>query len=203
MRVQRFLFAYPSEPHHRRHGPGGYKHYGQYRDWLRDDFEFRCVFCLCRETWSMMEASWDIDHCIPRAIDARLALVYGNLLYTCHRCNNTKRAHVFPNPCEVAYAEHLIVGEDGSIAGKTDEGRRIIRLMKLDSPSANRARRLYIMIEHTFAGDPLKYRLWMGYPHELPDIESLAKEVPSNARPEGVKESCLARKNRGDLPDVY
>ena len=45
------LFAYPRELHERRHGPLGYLDYGDYRPWLRDEFQFRCVYCLCRERW--------------------------------------------------------------------------------------------------------------------------------------------------------
>ena len=44
-------FVYPSTPHQRRHGPRGYADYGTYRPWLRDEFCFRCVFCLLREQW--------------------------------------------------------------------------------------------------------------------------------------------------------
>jgi hypothetical protein len=42
-------FTYPAEPHLRRHGPQGYVDAASYRPWLRDDFAFRCVYCLFRE----------------------------------------------------------------------------------------------------------------------------------------------------------
>jgi hypothetical protein len=45
------VFDYPSLPHARRHGPQGYADYKHYKPWLRDEFSFRCVYCLCRETW--------------------------------------------------------------------------------------------------------------------------------------------------------
>jgi hypothetical protein len=41
-------FEYPLMPHVRRHGPAGYDDYASYRDWLRDEFTFRCVFWWCR-----------------------------------------------------------------------------------------------------------------------------------------------------------
>src|ERR1700682_3612702 len=44
-------FAYPSEPHQRKHGPAGYTNYEEYKPWLRDEFTFRCVYCLERELW--------------------------------------------------------------------------------------------------------------------------------------------------------
>ena len=39
-------FAYPTTPHTRRHGPRGYKNYKEYKPFLRDEFAFRCVYCL-------------------------------------------------------------------------------------------------------------------------------------------------------------
>ena len=45
------VFDYPSAPHVRHHGPQGYLDYKHYKPRLRDDFSFRCVYCLCRETW--------------------------------------------------------------------------------------------------------------------------------------------------------
>lgn len=44
-------FAYPAAPHARRHGPQGYANYPEYKDWLRDEFTFRCVYCREREQW--------------------------------------------------------------------------------------------------------------------------------------------------------
>ncbi len=42
-------FTYPPPVTERRHGPGGYVDYGSYRPWLRDEFVFRCVYCLNRD----------------------------------------------------------------------------------------------------------------------------------------------------------
>ena len=43
-------FVYPASPHVRRHGPMGYADHASFRPWLRDEFAFRCVYCLRRET---------------------------------------------------------------------------------------------------------------------------------------------------------
>jgi hypothetical protein len=45
-------FAYPAVGHMRRHASAGYKDYRDFKPWLRDEFEFRCVYCLQREMWS-------------------------------------------------------------------------------------------------------------------------------------------------------
>src|SRR5258708_6259440 len=44
-------FQYPAAPHVRRHGPQGYADAASFRPWLRDEFTFRCVYCLQREVW--------------------------------------------------------------------------------------------------------------------------------------------------------
>lgn len=44
-------FDYPELAHQRRHGPQGYAGYHSDRPWLRDEFEFRGVYCLIREQW--------------------------------------------------------------------------------------------------------------------------------------------------------
>lgn len=206
MQASRFPFEYPKEAHRRKHGPADYSHYSKYRDWLRDEFEFRCVYCLRREAWEMLEGCWDIDHFVPRAIRSDLALDYDNLVYACHRCNQCKRVHLFPDPCQHAYGKHLQVGEDGSIRSSTPEGHRMIRLLKLDTPSAKRYRYLKVRTGRSFLkNDPAAYAVFMGYPaeDELPDIEALNRKISRNSRPEGVEKSCLARKRSGTLPQIY
>ena len=59
-----YSYRYPSRPHLRKHGPRGYRTAVDFRPWLRDEFLFRCVYCLERE--------------------------YDNLLYVCQACNLRK-----------------------------------------------------------------------------------------------------------------
>ncbi|MCL4201337.1 MAG: hypothetical protein KJ000_02500 [Pirellulaceae bacterium] len=47
----RTVFAYASTEQQRRHGPRGYTSYRAYKPWLRDEFAFRCVYCLLRISW--------------------------------------------------------------------------------------------------------------------------------------------------------
>ena len=42
-------YRYPTTALVRKHGPQGYSKYGHHRPWLRDEFDFRCVYCLKRE----------------------------------------------------------------------------------------------------------------------------------------------------------
>ena len=85
-------FEYPKQLHSRRHGPDGYRDYESYRDWLRDEFMFRCVYCLDREQWNGREAGFHIDHFIPVAMNESRRLDYDNLLYACASCNTGSRS---------------------------------------------------------------------------------------------------------------
>src|SRR5262245_38863496 len=69
-------FDYPTQPHTRRHGPQGYTDVDSYRPWLRDEFSFRCVYCLFREQWGMIRGALGIDHFHPSALEPSAALSY-------------------------------------------------------------------------------------------------------------------------------
>ena len=61
-------FVYPAEPPRRRHGPQGYATPQGYRPWLRDEFCFRCAYCLLREQWGLVRGTFDIDYFLPVAL---------------------------------------------------------------------------------------------------------------------------------------
>lgn len=82
-------FSYPGTRHIRRHGPH-YPRYRKYRNWLRDEFSFRCVYCLRRETWWKSRKGFHIDHILPKRKHPDLENDYDNLVWTCADCNVTK-----------------------------------------------------------------------------------------------------------------
>ena len=83
----------------RRHGPEGYTNYRSYRNWLRDEFAFRCVYCLHREQWYGRSGTFDLDHFVPTAADPEGELLYTNLLYAWRTCNRAKQAVLgLPDP---------------------------------------------------------------------------------------------------------
>ena len=133
-------FEYPTDPHVRRHGPVGYKDYESYRDWLRDEFFFRCVYCLHREQWYGRGATFHIDHFTPVANEGATC-EYTNLLYACATCNEAKKVALgVPNPCEVALADCLRILPDGHVEALNDEGKKLRLLLRLDSTSNVRNR---------------------------------------------------------------
>ena len=196
-------FEYPTEPHTRRHGPAGYSDFNSYRDWLRDDFTFRCVYCLHREQWYKRGATFHIDHWIPLKVNADGKCEYSNLLYACATCNEAKKAILgVPDPCEVAFYDCLRVMADGRIESLNDDGEKLRQALRLDSESNVRWRSRYMRIlKALMTSDPGLYQELMGFPEDLPDLRK--KLVPDNTKPEGAANCYFALRERGELPAMY
>ncbi|MGL4550371.1 MAG: HNH endonuclease [Gemmataceae bacterium] len=203
-------FAYPATPHARRHGPLGYENYGSFKPFLRDEFTFRCVYCLERERWYPNRgASFSADHFTPKAIDPARETDYDNLVYACTRCNSYKQAKIIPlDPTRVPFAAHFAVQADGAINGLTADARKLIDLLDLNHPETVDVRRYALTVLRLKRSQPMNadidhlFRSHFGYPAELPDLTRL-KPPGGNTRPRGLSESHHAKKSRGELPAVY
>jgi len=194
-------FAYPTEPHCRRHGPGGYTNYQRYRPWLEDEFVFRCIYCLKRMVWAPTDV-WSVDHIIPQDEAEELACIYDNLVLACQCCNRMKSNQRVPDPGLVAYGQCLRVGSEGAIIPLNKLGNRLVRALRLNEPRYQRWRSQRMRELRALAlCDPEGYEQVMGFPTELPDLSVL--RVRSNSRLEGIKDSWLAKRQRGELPKVY
>jgi hypothetical protein len=196
-------FEYPTEPHIRLHGPAGYNNYSSYRDWLRDEFMFRCVYCLHREQWYDRGATFHIDHFIPVTAEPDRQCEYSNLLYACATCNEAKKAILgVPDPCKVAFHDCVCIMADGSVKALNDCGEKLTQTLRLNSESNVRSRSRWMrMLEVLRTKEPTLYLEYMGFPDDLPDLQK--KRVPSNTKPEGVSNCYLALRNRGALPTMY
>ena len=183
----------------RRHGPYGCHRYGEYRNWLRDEFGFRCVYCLRRETWLTTRKDHEIDHFLPRQDHEDVENDYDNLVFACRECNGTKAAKYLPSPEKIPYGDCLSVDEHGEIHPKNEQGEIIIEILRLDAPERNALRRK--ILETISESSPgTKTMKWcLGYPDDLPD---LSKETApkGNKRPAGIMNSHFERKNRNKLP---
>jgi hypothetical protein len=130
------VFSYSDHSHVRRHGPLGYEDYRAYKPWLRDEFAFRCVYCLRRERWEAdPRAAFGVDHLIPRVRAPERTCDYDNLVYACTACNSYKREQMLElAPCSDAFGDHIRVGDDGMAVGLTPHGSALIdRLMLNES----------------------------------------------------------------------
>jgi HNH endonuclease len=197
------VFTYPSGPHKRRHGPRGYAGYQSYRPWLRDEFAFRCVYCLVREQWGRIRGTFDLDHFLPVARRPDKEKTYDNLLYCCATCNLGKGNKLIPDPCQVLTARNVYIQDDGTIEASTPTARKVVRVLGLDDPEYTEFRLLWqgiVSLAERFAPE-LYFRL-MGFPQDLPDLASL-RPPHGNSRPKGVADSYHAQRNTGELPQKY
>lgn len=195
-------FAFPAGPHQRRHGPLGWNDYQRYRPWLRDDFSFRCVYCLDREQWVDPRRAYQIDHFTPKALRPDLKHDYTNLLYLCPACNHLKSTKLLPDPCAISLRDCLCFLDDGTVQALNEEGELIIEVLELDDPRLIdwRRRRIGGILSDAECDWP-RFVAEMKFPDALPDLT--LDLPPDNTRPEGIDESWLARKRRDDLPEVY
>jgi hypothetical protein len=190
-------FRYPGAAHSRRHGPYGYSGYSEYRDWVRDEFAFRCVFCLSRESWYGNQAFFHLDHAVAQKHAPTLARDYENLLYLCGACNLAKQARALPDPCSSAMSDCLEVNSDGTITAKNDAGRKLVMVLRLDSQDRIAYRRRIIALSR----DPEHARNWFRYPEDLPDLRTRLPK--GNTKPAGVNDCYFARRERGELEETY
>jgi hypothetical protein len=205
------LFPMPREPHVRRHGPN-YSDYTRCKPWLRDEFQFRCVYCMFRERWE--RGGWrryHVDHLVPQSVHPSRITDYENLVYSCDICNQFKSDGTMPSPCEVAYGLHYKINDEGepvSLSG--GEGQALIEIIGLNDPDAIAYRRRWIKTMREFLalkeeiGEPIRTEelmRWFGYPDDMPDLR---RHMPiSNCRVEGKHQTYLLRLRRGEIDPLY
>ena len=196
-------FEYPAEPHSRRHGPAGYQDYSSYRDWLRDEFTFRCVYCLHREQWYGRAGTFEIEHSVPVSVDPLRECEYTNLLYSCRTCNAAKSdVLAVPDPCVVAFGDCLRINANGEVEPLNDDGRRLRDVLLLNSPSSVSYRSRFMQnLKVLRDSDPELYSQFMGFPEDLPDLRR--KRKISNTKPEGADNCYFVLRERGELPTTY
>lgn len=203
------IFRYAATIHVRRHGPRGYQDARSYKPWLRDDFAFRCVYCLCRERWFPDgDDTMSIDHLHPSRVAPAHRSMYGNLVYACCQCNASKQDAIgVLDPCIEPFGRHLHVREDGTIDGLTPAGVALIRICRLDRPKLTAFRRemleVWRTLEHRHGPDAAALRQrFFGFPANLPSLATL-RPPGGNTRPHGIADSYYARQQRSELPPTY
>jgi hypothetical protein len=175
------IFDYPQPEEYRRHGPAGYATYESYRPWLRDEFDFRCVYCLKRETWGQVTSEFDLDHFEPQSLNPQMALAYLNLVYACRRCNAVKRDRAVADPFRLLRATLVTTLPDGSLQAQDRETERLIRQLDLNAPRLKSWRVMWLRIA-ALAEDRDKdlYLQLVGLPQDLPNLSKL--RPPKNTR---------------------
>lgn len=203
-------FAYATAKHERKHHPSGYASHAGFKPWLRDEFSFRCVYCLEREMWYPNRAdSFDVEHVLPKSDKlphVHLTLDYMNLVYACSRCNGAKGTQLFIDPTATAFGDHIALGNEGQLVAKTKDGERLIEKLHLNESPAIVNRRLILniiqaMVEHP-TNQPIReiFLSKFAFPEILPDLKGC--RVPNSKSPS--EDSCYHElRQRHDLPDFY
>lgn len=196
------IFDYPEPRNARVHGPAGYSTYESYRPWLRDEFTFRCVYCLKREAWGRATGEFELDHFEPQSLAPRIAFDYLNLVYACRRCNLVKLDQSIDDPLATLSSDFAVVSVDGSIFSDRIETQRLIRRLDLNSPNLRKWRVMWLrIVDLARERDSQLYRQLTGFPNDLPDLSQ--PRPPSNTNPSGIEISWYAKRERGQLPDEY
>ena len=175
----RSVFAYPKTRHILRHGPRGYTICRQFKPWLRDDFGFRCIYCLRRERWMGGGHSDFSVEPIPRNIAPRLTFEFSNLRYACSRCNSIRQDRRTIDPCDEPLSNHLNIRQDGHIEGLTPDGVAHIKVLRLDHPALTEYRARFIRAVGLLEakGAWAEINAWLGYPDDLPNLAALKTDA--------------------------
>lgn len=188
-----FAFWYLEPRKSRRHGPS-YKNYTSYRPWLRDEFMFRCVYCLKRETWGQVTGEFELDHFKPQKYNPDMKLDYQNLVYACQRCNAVKSAKEIPDPFRLLNNDRIFCDQDGNL--KTDDPKveKLIAYLDLNSPAMVKWRWLWIEVVESAKHHKKKvFAALMDLPADMPDLGRL--RCKSNSRVKGIGESWFAKRS--------
>lgn len=192
------IFDYPEQRSHRRHGPAGYADYESYREWLRDEFCFRCIYCLKRETWGRVTGEFELDHFKPQSVSPEKALDYQNLVYACRTCNSIKNACSIDDPFATLHKGNFRCDPDGRLVTVSTEATRLVATLDLNSPRAIEWRLLWSrIVSMAKLTDNSLFEMLVGFPNDLPDLSR--KQPPSNSRPEGLDESWFVKQRRGEI----
>jgi hypothetical protein len=125
--------------------PRQYRNYRSYREMLRQDFRYRCAYCLITEFHNGGRWNFTIDHFRPvRGLFAHpnLKSVYINLYWCCRECNERK-ADKWPDlqeeaaglhwidPCEASgnHELHWRFSADGEVQWLTPAGEYTVRTL--------------------------------------------------------------------------
>ena len=203
-------FAHPLDGHQRRHAPSGYASDRDFKPWLRDEFLFRCVYCLERERWYPSGSdAFSVDHVLPKVSHPERIRDYENLVYACNRCNARKQDRLFADPTKIGLGTCVSIDPMTGLAhALNDDGEELIERLHLneDELVATRQEVLSLIpLKAEFPDHPVVHRLYMNafaYPDDLPDLESL--RPPGGNRPRAGRSPSYHRIRRsGAWNPVY
>lgn len=136
--------------------------YSAYRQEIREDCEYRCVYCDAHEEEIGGELMFHLDHFRPQKHFPNLVHVPANLVWACCRCNLLKRDHWpalglsiqetikdgigFIDPFGVDRNVYLALQVDGKLQALKPPGQYLIEKLALNRPflRLNRQKREFV-----------------------------------------------------------
>jgi hypothetical protein len=138
-----------------------YSNYSYYRQEIREDSLFRCVYCDIHELENGGEEHMNLDHFRPKAIDKFSSLVNdpNNLVWACGGCNNLKSdfwpitdsdfcfvgKEGFLDPFVDSYQEYFLITDDGTLVAEKDPAQYMIMILALNRESRKKFRELRLL----------------------------------------------------------
>lgn len=155
-----------------------------------------------RETWGLVTGEFELDHFEPQSLAPDLTLDYFNLVYSCRRCNQVKLDQRVTDPLTTLSSHCTTVLPDGRISSEHIETQRLIRQLDLNSPKLVKWRVMWMrIVDLAKERDSILYRQLTGFPEDLPNLSRM--RPPNNSSPGGIEISWYAKRQRGQLPDLY
>ena len=132
----------------RRQTYSNYTHYNEFKQEIREDCLFRCVYCDAHEMEIGGEKSLTLDHFRPKCEFKKLEHDPRNLVLACSPCNHLKgndwpargfqgtvNGRVgYVDPFEVDRKEYFEVQQDGSLNPLKDPAKYMISSLELNRP---------------------------------------------------------------------
>ena len=121
---------------------------------VRERAEYCCEYCRVAESDRL--STFHIDHIIALKHDGTDDT--DNLCFACYKCNGYKGSNVagldpetneaskLYHPRQQQWDDHFQINNDGTLAGKTPEGRVTINILRINSPERVKPRHIALQI---------------------------------------------------------
>lgn len=195
----------------RRFNPPRYIDYTSYKPWLRDEYGFRCVYCLRREVWDWSgDRRFSVEHLVPKRGpngDPSLECVYTNLIYACVDCNSSRSDTPLPLDIKRDFiGNHLVLDvKSGEYREKSSVGIALRKIFALNASGYPQHRRRVVESWARVCGyrpgvtasDNDLFR----FPQNLPDLRAKAVKSGMKACLVGIDNSARERSLSGALEE--
>ncbi len=163
-----------------------YTSYNHYREEIREDSLFRCVYCDIHEGENGGDEHMNLDHFRPKGLAKFSSLVNdpNNLVWSCAGCNNLKLHHWpiidgelpfvgkegFVDPFADSYSAYFSISDEGAIAPLKDPAQYMIMILALDRESRRRVRELRLV----------KNKLIYEFSLKIDELQAWKEEIATN-----------------------